>query len=91
MIVTAEQQQKISAEWLDVFGEVPEERQPGDMTAAEIADTWKIDKIAVYNKVKQGTLLSVKVIDESTGKSIIVYRINHDLEQRQHDHLPDPQ
>lgn len=86
MVITTEQQQNILSEWVDIFGDIPETRQPGDMTAAEIAGTWKVDRIVVYKAVKQGKLKSVKVIDETTGKSITVYRINHDLDKR---HNPD--
>jgi len=75
MKVNLEQQEQAMREWIDIFGEVPEERQPGDMTAREIAELWKVDRNAIYSAVKKGQLTAVKVIDES-GKSIQVYRVN---------------
>ena len=74
MKVTRDQQEQAMREWLDIFGEVPEERQPGDMTAREISDLWKIDRNAIYKAVHDGKLTAVKVIDDS-GKSIQVYRV----------------
>lgn len=71
---------EIAEGWLALFGEPPEERQEGDMTAQQIADIWKIDRNAVYKAKQKGTLREVKVIDETTGKSITVYRINHHLD-----------
>ena len=71
---------EIAEGWLALFGEPPQERQEGDMTAQQIADIWKIDRSAVYKEKQKGRLKEVKVIDETTGKSITVYRINHDLD-----------
>lgn len=71
---------EIADGWLALFGEPPEERQEGDMTAQEIAELWKIDRSAVYEAVRKDKLTAVKVIDETTGKSITVYRVNHNLD-----------
>lgn len=73
---------EIAEGWLALFGEPPEERQEGDMTAQEISELWKIDRNAVYEAVRKEKLIAVKVIDETTGKSITVYRINHHLDER---------
>jgi len=71
MKVTQEEQNRL---WIELLGTPPEERQPGDLTAIEISDNWKIDRNTVYKMVRDGELEKAKVYDETTGKSVFVYR-----------------
>lgn len=58
-----------------VFGKVPEDRKPEDLTASEIAELWKMDKGQIYKAVKKGLLETVKVFDHDLNKTILVYRV----------------
>ena len=74
--IPREDMEEFHTEWEKVLGPRPEERQPGDLTAAEISDQWKIDRTQIYKMAEEGKLLKRKVIDpKSPKKSVIVYRL----------------
>lgn len=74
MVITLKMQDKMLDDWLKVMGPIPEPRRDGDLTAAEIAQSWMISKEKVYDLARDGVLEKVKVKDIENNKAVTVYR-----------------